>query len=136
MSWLVDSCVLIDIIDGDSFFSQASASILDEYADSGLEISPVTAIELAPAFLGEADREDIFLRDHGVSISDRWDDTARRAAQAAWSRHIAAKLRGLAPKRPIADVLIGALALRHDGLITRNPADFKALFPSLRIETP
>ena len=44
MSWLVDSCVLIDIIDGDSVFSQASASILDEYADSGLEISPVTAI--------------------------------------------------------------------------------------------
>jgi predicted nucleic acid-binding protein len=36
----------------------------------------------------------------------------------------------------VADVLIGALALRHDGLITRNGDDFLALYPKLRIVDP
>ena len=136
MSWLVDSCILIDIIDGDSDFSQASADLLDAYADSGLAISPVTAVELAPAFLGDAEREAVFLEEHGVEVSQRWDIVAQRAAQSAWAAHISAKRRGREPKRPVADILIGALALRHDGLITRNPDDFKRHFPSLRIETP
>ena len=136
MSWLVDSCVLLDILDSDSSFAEASASIIDRLVQDGLFISPVSAIEIAPAFMGDSDRLNHFLWEIGVSISTCWDDAACRAAQSAWSRHIAAKRRGQAPKRPIADVLIGALALRHDGLITRNPADFKALFPSLRIVTP
>ena len=136
MSWLVDSCVLIDILDSDSVFGRASAAKIDELAVEGLFISPVTAIEIAPAFLGDSDRIENFLWEIGVEISDRWDAIAQRAAQSAWAAHISAKRRGLAPKRPVADILIGALALRHDGLITRNPDDFKRHFPSLRIQTP
>ncbi len=136
MSWLVDSCVLIDVIDGDSSFSTASAAMLDDLAPQGLEISPVTAVELAPAFLGDAERENLFLVEHGVEVSNRWDDVAQRAAQMAWAAHIAAKRRGLAPRRPVADILIGALALRHDGLITRNADDFLCHFPLLNIKVP
>ena len=33
-------------------------------------------------------------------------------------------------------VLIGALALRHEGLVTRNPDDFRRHFPALRIVVP
>jgi predicted nucleic acid-binding protein len=51
MSWLVDTCVLLDVIDGDSEFAVSSAETLDSLASEGLEISPVTAVELAPAFL-------------------------------------------------------------------------------------
>jgi predicted nucleic acid-binding protein len=36
----------------------------------------------------------------------------------------------------VADVLIGAFAIRHDGLITRNDADFRALYPTLPIINP
>ena len=136
MSWLVDSCVLIDILDSDSAFAQSSAAKIADMVDLGLFVSPVTTIEIAPAFLGDSDKLDHFLWEIGVSISDRWDDVARRAAQSAWAAHIAAKRRGAAPKRPVADILIGALALRHEGLITRNPEDFRRHFPSLRIETP
>jgi hypothetical protein len=32
--------------------------------------------------------------------------------------------------------LIGALALRHDGLITRNGDDFLALYPRITIVNP
>jgi hypothetical protein len=39
-------------------------------------------------------------------------------------------------RRPVADVLIGAFALRHQGLLTRNADDFGKLFPSLRLIAP
>ena len=136
MSWLVDTCVLLDVIDGDSAFANASAEFLDSYAPYGLEISPVTAVELAPAFLGDAERQASFLREHGVSISHLWDSVAQQAAQSAWAAHIAAKRRGQARRRPVADILIGALALRHEGLITRNAEDFKRHFPSLEVRVP
>ena len=136
MSWLIDTCVLLDVLDGDSEFSESSAETLDFLADDGLEISPVTAVELAPAFLGDADRQDLFLRDHGVSVSHLWDSVAQHAAQTAWAAHVAAKRRGQERKRPVADILIGALALRHDGLITRNPDDFRRHYPTLNIRVP
>ena len=43
---------------------------------------------------------------------------------------------GPVPKRPLADVLIGAFALRFQGILTRNDADFRQLFPTLNLLTP
>lgn len=136
MSWLVDTCILLDILDADSTFGAASARTIDRLSPDGLEISPVTSVELAPAFYGDFRRQEDFLRGLGIMISSSWDIAARRAAEAAWAAHIDAKRKGLAAKKPIADVLIGALALRHDGLVTRHPADFRRHYPSLRIAEP
>ena len=47
-----------------------------------------------------------------------------------------AKRAGKIPKRPIADVLVGAFASRFDGILTRNVADFQPVFPTLNIVTP
>lgn len=136
MSWLVDSCVILDVLDSDSEFGPSSAEIIDNMVSEGLYISPVTAVEIAPSFLGDAEREELFLREIGVCISHLWDSVAQQAAQSAWAAHIAAKRRGQARRRPVADILIGALALRHDGLITRNVEDFRRHFPSLNIKVP
>ena len=46
------------------------------------------------------------------------------------------KRSGVEKKRPIADVMIGAYAMRKGGLITRNEADFKTLYPNLTIFNP
>ena len=46
------------------------------------------------------------------------------------------KRSGSVRKRPIADVLIGAYAMQKGGLITRNEADFKTLYPNLTIFNP
>lgn len=83
MSWVVDTCVLIDVLEADPEFAQASL-----------------------------------------------------AAHRAGSLHIQRRRHSTSPKRPIAEVLIGALATRHSGLLTRNPADFHTLFPSLPLRTP
>jgi len=46
------------------------------------------------------------------------------------------KRSGEATRRPVPDVMIGALAQANDGLITRNASDFHALFPALTIVSP
>ena len=50
--------------------------------------------------------------------------------------HVQRKRAGAVVKRPIADVLIGAYAMQKGGLITRNEADFRSLYPSLAIFNP
>jgi predicted nucleic acid-binding protein len=55
---------------------------------------------------------------------------------AAWHRHIRQRRAGQSPRRPVADVLIGAFACRFRGLLTRNPRDFAEAFPDLRLVAP
>ena len=136
MSMVVDTCVIIDVLDNRSPFSIASAKVLDKHADDGLLIAPISYVELAPAFLGDENRERDFLLDLGIELPPLIDNTDLSAAHAAWYRHLLHKQQGKAVRRPIADVMIGALASVNDGLITRNAKDFRALFPKLHIVTP
>ncbi len=46
------------------------------------------------------------------------------------------KRTGVVRKRPIADVMIGACAYMVGGLVTRNEADFRMLYPDLPIFNP
>ena len=136
MSLVVDTCVIIDVLDGQSPFSKASAKTLDKYADEGLLIAPISYVELAPAFLGDENRERDFLLDLGIDLPPLIDNTDLSAAHAAWYRQVLRKRQGKTVRRPIADVMIGALASVSGGLITRNVKDFRALFPKLRIISP
>ena len=136
MSLVVDTCVIIDVLDGRSPFSKASAKTLDKYADEGLLIAPISYVELAPAFLGDENRERDFLLDLGIDLPPLIDNTDLSAAHAAWYRQVLRKRQGKTARRPIADVMIGALASVNEGLITRNVKDFRALFPKLRIISP
>ena len=136
MSWIVDTCILIDVLEADPDFALASADALDELAPRGLLISPVTFVELAPAFHGDLADQRAFLSALGVELAPPLPTDALLAAHRAWNRQIQRKRAGAAAKRPIADVLIGALANAHDGLLTRNPGDFRSLFPSLRLHVP
>ena len=133
---VVDTCVIVDISDRDPVFGERSAHTLEEYADDGLLIAPVSFVELAPAFLGDVNREKQFLFELGIDLPNGFDTSDIPLAHAAWYRHIQKKRQGKSPRRPIADVLIGALAQANDGLITRNAKDFKALFPNLNIIVP
>ena len=51
--WVVDTCVIIDVLSGDSAFSTKSADAIDAKRAEGLVIAPVTYVELAPSFLGD-----------------------------------------------------------------------------------
>ena len=136
MAWVVDTCILIDILQDDPRFGSPSALALDAIAEDGLVICPLTYAELAPAFLGKLALQDEFL--HGVGVDFRqdwtWADTLQ--AHEAWHRFIDRKRSHSLPHRPLADILIGAFASRYQGLVTRNAGDFKAIFPNLKLEGP
>lgn len=136
MAWVVDTCVLLDVLEDDPEFGRSSAFTLDAHAEEGLVVCPVTYAELAPAFQGDRTLQDEFLG--GVGLDYRqdwlWEDTLR--AHEAWNTFVQRKRSGQLPKRPLADILIGAFAVRHQGLITRNPDDFKAVFPGLVLRGP
>lgn len=139
MSWVVDTCVLLDILEDDPEFGRASARCLAARLDEGLVACPVTLLEMAPAFVGDFDLQRDFLAQCGVS--DRVDFTLAdaRSGYSPWNDYIIAKRQRKFPKlakRPVADIMIGAFACRFDGLITRNGSDFRPWFPNLVLLDP
>ena len=136
MKWVVDTCVVLDVLRGDEAFSVMSADALDSKRHEGLTVAPITYVELSPSFGGSIIEQDRFLEELGVVVEFQGDRNAVLRAHKAWHEHILRKRMGTDRKRPIADVLIGAYAMQKGGLITRNEADFHALYPNLTIFNP
>jgi predicted nucleic acid-binding protein len=136
MAWVVDTCLVVDLLENDPVFGLPSARLMESLLAEGLLLCPVSYIELAPAFRGERGLQDEFLRKAGIRFDADWQPEDTLAAHAAWHRQVQRRRSGAVGKRPAADILIGAFALRHRGLLTRNPADFKAAFPELRMRAP
>lgn len=133
MAWVVDTCIMIDVLENDSSFGYSSAKLLESLESQGLVISPVSYVELAPAFLGDTHRQNEFLDGMGIERDEVWLHQDTKTAHRVWNSHIEQRRSGRVIKRPVADVLIGAFASRYQGLITRNEKDFLKLFPSLTI---
>ncbi len=133
MAWVVDTCLLLDIGLDDPQFAERSEHLLDRKTADGLVVCPVTYIELGPAFAGHSTPLEEFLLNLGIEFREDWTWEDTKSANAAWSRHILKRRAKQAPKRPVADALIGAFASRFQGLLTRNAADFRNLFPSLPV---
>jgi predicted nucleic acid-binding protein len=133
MAWVIDTCMLLDVLEDDPKFGESSAFTLDAHAEHGLVVCPVSYAELAPAFQGDRSLQDEFLGGIGVTYRQDWlwEDTLR--AHEAWNDFVQRKRAGRLPKRPLADILIGAFSLRYQGLITRNPDDFRSVFPGLTL---
>ena len=136
MPWVVDTCMLIDVAEGDPEFGTPSARLLDRRRTAGLLVAPISYIELSPLFNGVAETQNEFLEGIGAHWTQAWTWPDTMEAHQAWYHYMLRRRRRQIGKRPIADVLIGAFALRFDGLLTRNAKDFRALFPDLRIDTP
>ena len=134
--WVVDTCVIIDILSGDGTFSVKSADAIDAKRGEGLVVAPLTYIELAPSFCGNVKDQDLVVSGLGIELDFAGNKDAVLTAHKAWYEHVLRKRLGAVAKRPIADVLIGAYALQKGGLITRNEADFRTLYPTLTIFNP
>ena len=134
--WVVDTCVIIDVLSGDGEFSGKSADAIDLKRDDGLVIAPITYVELAPSFDGDPNRQDSTLAGLGIETDFGGNRDAIMTAYRAWHDHVRRKRAGQVAKRPIADIMIGAYAMQKGGLITRNEEDFRSLFPNLTIFNP
>jgi predicted nucleic acid-binding protein len=101
-----------------------------------IAVSPVTMIELSAAFDGEISEQKRFLEGAGITHTEAWTAADVDASHAAWNAYVVARRKGKAPKRTIADILIGGFAANRQGLVTRNPSDFRRWFPKLAIREP
>ena len=136
MIWVVDTCVVIDLVERDGEFGAVSAAALASKIDDSFVIAPITYVELGPVFDGDRERQDAFLKESWIDFDFAGNREAVVAAHKAWYEHVLRKRKGEAAKRPIADVMIGAYALQKGGLITRNEDDFRSLYPTLNIYNP
>ena len=136
MTWVVDTSVLIDVLEDDPELGDSSARTLETLAEDGLTICPVTYVELAPAFEGSRHLQEEFLAGAGVRFTDGWTRDDTLAAFAAWQAHVERRRKDPGPRRPSADILIGAFAQRFQGLVTRNEDHFRPAFPNLQIRNP
>ncbi|NDG72665.1 MAG: type II toxin-antitoxin system VapC family toxin [Proteobacteria bacterium] len=123
MAWVVDTCLLLDIGLDDPEFAEGSENLVLQMSSSGVVISPVTFVELAPAFGGNMDALKNFLFGLGIDFEEIWDVSDTENAAAAWAEHILKRRSG-------------GFALRFEGLLTRNAKDFQKLFPNLRVVEP
>jgi len=112
VTWIVDTCVLLDVRLNDAMFGRASATCLAHLLPKGLAITSTTFVELAPAFRGDSALLEAFLDQVGVAhqalpgsvqgLTPAWeaDDTAH--AFGAWHRHVLARRSsgGTIPRRP------------------------------------
>ncbi len=69
MIWVVDTCIVIDVLENDPEFGHASAELLDKMIADGIALCPVSYVELAPAFLGVSQRQNEFLDSIGIQYS-------------------------------------------------------------------
>ena len=136
MIWVVDTCVVIDLVECDGEFGAVSAAALASKIDDSFVIAPITYVELGPVFDGERERQDAFLKKSWIDFDFAGNKEAVFAAHKAWYEHVLRKRKGETLKHPIADVMIGAYALQKGGLITRNEDDFRSLYPMLNIYNP
>jgi predicted nucleic acid-binding protein len=136
MTWIVDTCVVLDVFENDPQLGKGSAKLLEKLLPAGLAVSPVTMIELSAAFAGDLAEQKKFLDQAGISHKEPWTTANTEAAHAAWNAYVMDRRAHKIPKRPVADLLIGGFATNRDGLITRNPDDFRRWFPKLTIREP
>ena len=136
MAWVVDTCVLLDVRMDDPNFGRASAACLEAHSPDGLIVSPISFVEMAPAFRGDDALQSRWLTSLNIAFTESWIDADTLEAHRLWNDFIERRRQGLVAKRPVADVLIAAFALRHQGLITRNTSDFRAICPTLTLVEP
>ncbi|MBN8418699.1 MAG: type II toxin-antitoxin system VapC family toxin [Verrucomicrobia bacterium] len=136
MAWVVDSCILLDIALADIQFGEASARCVASRLADGVVACPVSQIEIVPQFGGQLAQVRHFLKQSGIQCHIDWIEADTEAAANGWAAYVKAKRAGRILKRPIADIQIGGFAMRFQGIITRNPGDFRPWFPELEIIEP
>ncbi|WP_278263729.1 type II toxin-antitoxin system VapC family toxin [Nocardia sp. AG03] len=130
---LVDTCVLIDILDGDPTWEDCSASALAAARNAGrVVINPLTYAEVS---LGYATKEAL---DSALSpdLFDReplpWD-----AGFLAAKAFLAYRRRGGDKRSPLPDFYIGArAAVSGYQLLTRDVVRYRAYCPRLAVVGP
>ncbi|MDQ3696799.1 MAG: type II toxin-antitoxin system VapC family toxin [Gemmatimonadota bacterium] len=132
-SVLVDANVLLDILTPDPRWEEWSSAALAEAAErSTLVINPIIYSEVSIGFSRIEDLDDALLPGEFLREPLPWD-----AGFLAGKSFVEYRQRGGERRSPLPDFYIGAhAAVRGYTLLTRDPARYRAYFPSLSLITP
>ncbi len=130
---MVDSCILIDVIDEDPDWCEWSLAALDEWGRRGpVLINPIIYAEISPDF-DDPITLDAVLEKVGVE----YRDLPREALFLAGKAHQAYRRRGGIRTGVLPDFFIGAhAAVLGAPLLTRDDQRFRRYFPSVRLVMP
>jgi predicted nucleic acid-binding protein len=133
MATLVDTNVLLDLLDEDAEWMDWSASMLARVSEQGpLVINPLVYAETSVAFDTIEELDDALPQSYFVRES-----LPREAAFLAGKVYVAYRRRGGARRSPLPDFYNGAhAAVRGYTLLTRDPVRYREYFPKLRILAP
>ncbi len=130
---LVDTCVLIDIAEGDARWADWSARQLALWGERGaVVISPMVFTEWSAMF-AHVDEVDSAVTQFGLT----WQELPRPALFLAAQAHKLYRRRGGTRAMVLPDFLIGAhAAVLRAPLLTRDPRRFTTYFSELQIVCP
>lgn len=133
MSTLVDSHVLLDILDEDEEWMDWSASMVADAARQGpLIINQLIFAEASVTLDTVEDLEEALPASYFVYEALPWE-----AAFLAGKAFAAYRRRGGSKRSPLPDFYIGAhAAVAGHTLLTRDPKRYQSYFPRLRIVAP
>lgn len=139
MTTAIDSNIFIAFWDANGALNSLAQSALTAAWNRGpLAVAAPVYAELL-AFPGRTEAFlDAFLRETGITIEWEMGETIWRTAGRAFQTYAARRKRrqGSAPRRILADFLIGAHALRNGyRLLTLDSGLYQAAFPRLNIVT-
>lgn len=130
---LVDTCVLIDVTEGDEEWADWSAQQLALWSERGpVVISPMVFAEWSALF-GDVTEVDAATTKFGLT----WQDAPRAALFLAAHAHKLYRRRGGTRPMVLPDFLIGAhAAVSRMPILTRDPRRFNSYFTQLQIVCP
>ncbi|WP_330182489.1 type II toxin-antitoxin system VapC family toxin [Nocardia sp. NBC_01503] len=130
---LVDSCVLIDVLDADPTWESWSAAALADALDLGrLVINPLIYSEVSVGFTTKEELQSALPTDFIDREPLPWD-----AAFLAARAHLRYKRNGGDKRSPLPDFYIGAhAAITGYRLLTRDARRYRAYFPTLTLIAP
>jgi len=133
MSTLVDSNVLLDLLDEDDEWMDWSSSMLSQAGARGsLVINPLILTETSVTFDTIEELEEALPASFFVREPLPW-----QAAFLAGKAFATYRRRGGAARSPLPDFYIGAhAAIAGHTLLTRDPKRYRSYFPKLRIIAP
>ena len=130
----IDTNILVDILEPDPVFGQASAKMLKlALAEGAVVACDVVWAEIATAYADKKEDLLVVMEKLNVSFLPLSQDAALTAAK-QWHKY---RKRGGGRKRIAADFLIGGQALEQcDRLLTRDDGFFRDYFDGLKLLVP
>lgn len=132
MPVLVDSNVILDMVNRDAIWLDWSRAALEQHADGGLLVNAMVYSELCSS-ANACEEVDDLLHTMGLEVAD----IPRRALFLASKAHLAYRRQGGTKTAPLPDFFIGAHAETLGiPLLTRDQGRYRTYFPHVALICP